>query len=200
MFFRNENPQQFLRYYPAVSTIIIINTILFLAMLSPSLRQLIYGLGVGSNFHVAQGQYWRIVTPIFLHGGFSHFVFNSFSLVIFAPALELMLGKWRFLGLYFFSGILGNLATFFLGGLAYNYHLGASGAVYGLLGFYLALITWRPHVIDPHSSQIIKTMLIFGAIYTVIVPNINIYAHLFGFLAGMMMGHFILQKPSRSSR
>lgn len=195
MFVRNESFQQFIRFYPTVSAIIGLNALLYLTVLFPPVHSFVYNLGVGSNLHVAAGQYWRLLTPVFLHANFTHFLFNNFSLVIFAPALEIMLGRYRFLLLYIGAGVLGNVGTYYAGGLGYNFHLGASGAVYGILGFYLSMILFRQHLLDSSSSQVIKVFLVFGAIYSIIMPNINIYAHFFGFLAGLMFGHFLLQQP-----
>src|SRR5690625_2698943 len=135
MFFRNESFKDFIRFYPVVTTIVAINLILWLLIYFPNpLSDIIYWGGIGSNTAIAYGQYWRLVTPIFLHSpqGISHILFNSFSLVLFGPALEQMIGKFKFGFVYLFTGIVGNVFTYLVG--VSELHLGASGAVYGLLG------------------------------------------------------------------
>ena len=194
LFLRNESFSQFTRSYPIVTYIIGIHTVLFLlSVITPAFYFLYFHrLGIGYNAAVAAGEWWRLVTPIFLHGGFSHFILNSFSLVIFGPALERMLGHVRFLGAYLFAGIVGNLATFFLHPGHYL-HLGASGAIYGLLGLYFYMKLHRKDLIDPQSAQIITIFLVIGLIYS-FMPNINIASHLFGFLAGFLGGWIIIKR------
>lgn len=193
MFVRRESFQQFIRSYPIVTWILGINTFLFLlSFLLPSTYFLIERWGIGWNAAVSAGEYWRLITPIFLHGGFGHFFFNSFSLIIFGPALETILGRVKFLGLYMFAGILGNVGTF-LFEEGHYFHLGASGAIYGLLGLYLYMRFFRQDLIDPGSAQIITTMLVVGAIYTFVMPNINLLGHLFGFIGGAVLGPIIFR-------
>lgn len=104
MFSRTESFQQFIRYYPVVSVIILIHILLFLVTSIPFFpNDWIFGLFAGVNFYIAEGELWRFVTPIFLHSGFVHMLFNSFSLVLFGPGLELMLGKTKFILLFILS-------------------------------------------------------------------------------------------------
>ncbi|MBS4026158.1 MAG: rhomboid family intramembrane serine protease [Clostridia bacterium] len=193
LFVRRESFQQFISYYPVVTGIAAVNTLLFFISFIPSLYHLVYGFGVGSNILVGQGELWRLLTPVFLHGNFSHFLFNTFSLVILAPALERMLGIKKFLSFYLLAGIAGNVGTFLVAGANYT-HLGASGAIYGLLGLYLYLSLYRQDLIDPQSAQLVKVMLVVGVIYSFIMPNINFYAHLFGFLAGLGGGWLVFTR------
>jgi rhomboid protease GluP len=193
LFVRRESFQQFIRFYPIVTWILGINTFLFLlSFLLPSVYLPIQRWGIGYNAAVAAGEYWRLITPIFLHGGFGHFFFNSFSLIIFGPALETILGRIKFLGLYMFAGILGNVGTF-LFEEGHYFHLGASGAIYGLLGLYLYMRFFRQDLIDSGSAQIITTILVVGAIYTFVMPNINLLGHLFGFIGGAVLGPIIFR-------
>lgn len=194
MFIRTENFKDFLRFYPLVSGIVAINVLLWLitAVFSLPIGRLIYELGIGINALVDQGQYWRLVTPIFLHGGLFHLVFNSFSLVLFGPALEQMLGKFKFLLAYLLTGIAGNFFTYFINPEAFYFHLGASGALYGLFGIYAYMTVFRKDLIDPSSAQIITVILVIGLIMTFLRPNINVYAHVFGFIAGVALGPAIL--------
>ncbi len=199
MFVRNEDFGTFLRNYPIVSGIVAIHLILFLWMfLFPSFGgNLIYILGIGHNLSVAQGELWRLVTPIFMHVTAGHFIFNSFSLVLFGPALEKLLGKWRFIGIYLLSGILANIATYYLGGLSYSLHLGASGAIFGLFGVYLYMSFYRKDLIDRDNSQVVMTIIVIGLIMTFVNVRINIYAHIFGFIAGAALAPIFLAKVRR---
>lgn len=82
-------------------------------------------------------QIWRLVTSIFLHSGFEHFFFNALSLFFFAPVLERTAGKKEFYKIFFSGGIVGGLlylALIFAGFSPPVPALGASGAIYALLG------------------------------------------------------------------
>lgn len=182
-----------MKLYPIVSTLVIIHFVLwFIDFLKLPIAMDIYLFGVGSNFHVALGEYWRLVTPIFLHLDLTHALFNSFSLVIFGPALEQMLGKVRFLIAYFGAGIIGNIATYIFEPLQYT-HLGASGAIYGILGMYIFMVVFRKHLIDYGSRQIVTTILIFGVLMSLVGRNINIVAHFGGFAGGFILAPLVLR-------
>jgi membrane associated rhomboid family serine protease len=183
-----------MKLYPVVSTIIIIHLILWLftGFFQFEIGEVIYQFAVGHNLLVALGQYWRLVTPIFLHVDLMHFLFNSFALVLFGPALEQMLGKLKFIIAYLATGIIANIATFLLEPPLYQ-HLGASGAIYGLFGIYIFMVVYRKHLIDYTSSRMITTILIIGIIMTFVGSNINIVAHLIGFAAGFAIAPLVLR-------
>src|SRR5699024_4839915 len=130
MFIRTEKSiKDFIHFYPVVSTLVIINIVLFLltdviplptieavqqcTITNPSTlaKQLYDGCMVCTPL-VTHDDYWRLVTAVFLLGGLPHVPFNSFALVLFAPPLGQMLGKIKFVTLYFIAGIIGNVGTY----------------------------------------------------------------------------------------
>jgi rhomboid protease GluP len=188
MFTRTENFREFIRYYPVVSIIVGVHILLYLLTIFPVFpNRLLFEKLAGVNLYIAEGEYWRLVTPIFLHSGFPHMLFNSFSLVLFGPALERIIGKKKFVILYFTAGIAANIATFLLKPLTFI-HVGSSGAIFGLLGFYMALVLFKSHLLSRQNTQIILTISAIGLIMTFVQPNINITAHIFGFIAGIVTG------------
>ncbi len=196
MFIRNERSiKEFMKLYPIVSTLIIIHLVLWVIIdfLQLSIGMDIYYFGVGNNFSVSLGEYWRLVTPIFLHGDLTHVLFNSFALVLFGPALEQMLGKGKFIFAYLGAGIIGNIGTYFLEPLEYT-HLGASGAIYGLFGIYIFMVLFRKHLIDQNSSQMVMTIFIIGVLMSFVGGNINIVAHLTGFAGGFILAPLVLHR------
>ena len=84
------------------------------------------------NGFILEGEWWRIITSMFLHGGFMHVLFNMFSLFLFGPELEKIAGKTRFLAIYLLAGIGGGLATLLTQNMMYA-SVGASGAIFGIL-------------------------------------------------------------------
>ena len=192
MFTRTENFRTFLRFYPIISILVGIHILLWLIIFLPIPGgRLVLEQMVGFNFWIAEGQYWRLVTPIFVHGSFSHMLFNSFSLVLFGPALERILGKTKFLIAYFGTGIIANIATYMLEPLQFS-HVGSSGAIFGLFGIFVYMVLFRKDLIDQANSQVIVTILVIGLIMTFINPNINVVAHLFGLIAGTIIAPFVL--------
>ena len=188
MFTRTESLRDFIRLYPVISIIITIHILLYLLTALPILpSRFIFELLSGMNLYIVNGDYWRLVTPIFMHAGFAHMLFNSFSLVLFAPALEQLLGKTKFILLYLFTGIAANIATLILEPLTYT-HVGSSGAIFGLFGFYISIIMFRKAMMSRENSQTIMTIAIIAVIMTFVQSNINITAHIFGMLAGFLTG------------
>lgn len=197
MFIRNETFYTFRKNYPIVTSIIAIHFILFSWINLSSWGLLPFGdfifqYGVGYNAAIASGEVWRLVTPIFLHIGVSHVLFNSFSLVLFGPALEKILGKLKFITFYLTTGALANLATFFLTGPLYQ-HLGASGAIFGLFGIYLFMVLNRKDLIDAGNAQIIVVISVIGVVMTFFGSQINVVAHVFGLIAGFLVAPFFLK-------
>lgn len=198
MFIRTERSLgEFIRFYPVVFTIALINIGLWVltGLTSTSLGRMIIDYGIGSNISInVLGQYWRLVTPIFLHADFEHVLFNTFSLILFGPALERLIGKYKFLFVYLIAGIIGNLGTYLLNPMSIIEHLGASGSVYGLFGIYIYMTFFRKDLINSTDGQIVKTIFLLGVIMTVLMPNINVAAHLFGFIGGFIQGPLFLKK------
>ncbi|MEQ6390089.1 rhomboid family intramembrane serine protease [Bacillaceae bacterium S4-13-58] len=188
MFIRTESFYQFRKSYPIVTWLVGIN--LGIWLLTEFVPDLFY-LGAGSNHLIALGEYWRILTPIFLHAGLTHVVFNMFSLVLFGPGLEIMLGKAKFILMYLFAGIVGNIGTLFIGPSYYN-HVGASGAIFGIFGVYIFIVLFRKNLMDQTNSQIVTTIFVISLVMTFFGGNINILGHLFGFIGGFIIAPFVL--------
>ncbi len=194
MFVRHESFRQFIRLYPIITFIAVIHTFLFLLQYLFSsfyFNTLLYWW-IGNNLAVSQGEMWRLVTPIVLHGSVGHFLFNTFALIIFGPALERLLGRYLFISAYLFAGVLGNIGTWLLGPIS-MLHLGASGAIYGLMGLYVYMIFYRRDLIDAQSAQVVIVLLVIGVLHGLFATNINMLAHGFGFLGGMILGPLLLR-------
>jgi rhomboid protease GluP len=188
MFTRTESFREFIRLYPIVSFIVAIHIVLYLFTVLPFFPNYWFmETFAGVNLYIIQGEVWRLITPTFMHSGFSHMLFNSFSLVLFGPALERMLGKGRFLLVYLISGIIANVATLMFEPLTYT-HVGSSGAIFGLFGYYIAIILFRKKWLSNENTQIILTICVISLVMTFLQPNINIIAHLFGLLGGFLIG------------
>lgn len=194
MFVRREGFHQFIQMYPVVTSIIVLNTILFLLVNLPFVpsHYIINNL-LGINLYIKEGEIWRLITPIFLHSSFTHFLFNTFTIVIFGPAVELLLKPLRFSFFYLLCGIGSNILTFMIKPLTYS-HLGASGAIFGLLGFFIYCLLYHKYILTHQESQMIKVFTIIALAITFLQANINITAHLTGFTIGFFITPLLLRK------
>lgn len=197
MFNRNENLSQYIKLYPVIAVLIGINLIVFLFGLLPSVNYMIFQLGAANNYLISDGQYWRIITSMFIHADFLHLLFNMFGLYVFGPELERIAGKLRFITIYLLSGILANVATFVIEPLNYT-SVGASGAIFGIFGAYLALVYYTRKTM-PQFKQLILPLVGISVMMTFIQPNINITAHLAGLAVGFLIGFYQFH-PKRISR
>lgn len=202
MFMRYENLGQYLRLYPVVSALIVINIVVYAAMWivgSPYNAVTLVEFGAQVNAPPYDTQYWRLITAMFLHGSFEHILFNCFALFVFIPPMERILGKLRFIGLYVCSGIAGGLLSQWLyTGLVVS--VGASGAIYGIFGAFACLFLLRKHLFDKGSRTTLTVMLVMGFLYSVLIPQVSLFGHLGGFLGGFILMALLLYTKRSAHR
>ena len=95
------------------------------------------------NGLIAEGEWWRVITSMFLHAGFIHVLFNMFSLFLFGPELEKIAGKMRFLDDTLFPGIFGVAATYATQDADYASVGASAGTLYGIFGAFGSLFITR---------------------------------------------------------
>lgn len=128
---------------------------------------------------VADGQYWRLITSGFMHGGILHLAFNMYALYWLGGMLEPSLGRARFLALYFSSLLAGTFGALLFAPNALT--VGASGAVFGLMA--AAFVLQRLRGMDPMALGI-GPVILFNLAFTFLIPNISIGGHIGGLVGG----------------
>jgi rhomboid protease GluP len=150
--------------------------------------ELLYRFGSGYSPVTLAGEWWRIVTPVFLHGGILHFFFNSYVLLQLGPVVEDELGTERFWVLYLLCGIAGSAASQFARPVN---TVGASGALMGMMGL-LLVHGWRTG--GARGEALRQSMLRFAVyilIFSLLVRDIDHLNHAGGFLCGATAGLFV---------
>ena len=138
---------------------------------------------------VATGAPWQLLTSMFTHVEVFHIGFNMLALWILGPQLEMVLGRARYLGLYLLSGLVGSVAVYWLSGQA-TPTLGASGAIFGLMGALLVLA----YKVRADLSQLL-TWIGLNAALTFFGSGISWQGHLGGFIGGVALAGVIAYAP-----
>ncbi len=179
------------------STLIVVNIGAFLAELATGGAALgIFG-GSTSNtvvlrfggfwFAILNGEYYRLLTSAFLHVGFLHIALNMYMLYLLGPAVEQLVGWWRFLLLYLVCAVGGSA-------LAAAFHqsgIGASGAVFGLFSALYVMLRHRRR----DTSQI-TALIVINLVFSFAVPGIGYWAHLGGLVSGAIAAASYAYSPS----
>lgn len=150
--------------------------------------------GAKVNGLVAQGQWWRLITPIFVHIGWQHILINSLTLYFMGQQLEFLYGPLKFIGLYLLSGIGGNLMSFAFGSSA-SLSAGASTSLFGLFGLYVTLgLIFRKNEVIRQWSQQFLLLIILNLGTDIFMGGIDIWGHIGGALTGCLLG-FVISVP-----
>jgi membrane associated rhomboid family serine protease len=141
----------------------------------------------GGLIGVAVGQYWRLVTAMFLHAGILHIAFNAYALWIFGTVVEQELGTMRFLLIYFVTGLVAGAASFAFGPDAVG--VGASGAIFGIFGAFVTYNYRRRHLaLAAARLRAAVTLVVLNMVLALSIPGIDWRAHVGGFFAGLFAG------------
>ncbi len=139
---------------------------------------------------VAAGEWWRVLTSGFLHANLLHIGFNGYLAFQLGRMLEAPMGSSRLLAVYL-AGLFGGSAGALL--LSYNaLTIGASGAVFGLMG--AALVGLRRAGVNPWTSQI-GSLVILNLVFTFVIPNVSVGGHIGGLAAGAAAGWVVFRVP-----
>ena len=172
-------------------------------------RRVAYLFGDKENDLIRAGQWWRLITPIFLHGNWEHLFANSLTLVLFGMPMERIYGARKYFLIYMLAGIAGNVSSYWFSTAS---SLGASGALYGLMGAGLVFPLRFKRYIDPRARKAFLTQLSVAFIINLglnIWPNTGLNldksAHIGGMIGGglaalLWMPDVLEEEPASPAR
>lgn len=168
-------------------SVFIIMVIKGVNILSPNIESLIIW---GANLRplTVGGDLWRLLTSCFLHGGIIHLLFNMYALLYIGIILEPIIGKSRFLSAYLLTGIAGSMASIWHNELTTS--VGASGAIFGMYGVFLALLT-TDFIEKNARKQLLVSIIVFVSfnLMSGVRGDIDNAAHIGGLLSGIIIGY-----------
>lgn len=183
---KNSQLMQVTNFPLLVVFLIVINIILFIFEIQGGdISLYIYKYGINGLFILSDGQLYRIFTYMFFHGNIEHLLVNCLSLYIFGSKVEKYCGRAKTLAIYAVAGIAGGLmsACFNTG-----FSIGASGAVFGLIGSLFAITKKTGKQIDGLSYMAIAVLTIVSIGMGLLEPQIDNFGHIGGLIGGFIMG------------
>ena len=151
--------------------------------------QVLIDFGALSAPLVVDGEYWRLFTAMFLHAGIMHILANSLSLFIFGQIVERTYGHGRFVLVYLLAGLFGSVASLSLNSTAVG--VGASGAVFGIVGALAAYFVANRRVMGDLGRQNLMGLLMLvgiNVVFGLTSPGIDNWAHMGGLASGFLLG------------
>lgn len=179
---------------PVTVALVVVNVLVFLLLTATggsedSLN--LYRWGAKYGPAIADGEWWRLVLPIFMHIGFFHVLTNSIGLLIFGSMAERFLGSPAYLAIYLVTGILGNVASFVAGP---NLGAGASGAVFGIIGAFGIYLVLNRKVMGDVARQALTSVafiVVLNIGIGLVSSGIDNAAHIGGLLGGLFMAYLV---------
>ena len=146
-------------------------------------------MGLKVNELILDGQYWRLLTPMFLHGSILHLGFNMYALYIFGPGLERYYKHGRFLILFFLGGFAGNVFSFMFSA---SPSLGSSTAIFGLLAAEGVFLYQNQKVFGGVARRALNNIIMIAIVNFIIglSPGIDNWGHMGGLLGGAIFAWF----------
>jgi membrane associated rhomboid family serine protease len=189
---RAVKPPRIVRRVPGGASAGLVTKILIAANLAVYLVTAVQGNGLnspgGSLFdkwflygpYVHDGDWWRLITAAFLHANIIHIAFNMFALYVIGTPVEQYLGRVRYLGLYFVSGLAGSAGALVVTPNALT--VGASGAIFGILGAML-ILEWQA---TGKLGGNAMSMIVINLVLSFTIAGISIGGHIGGLIGGIL--------------
>jgi len=169
--------------------------------------QALMALGANQAARVWNGEWWRLVASMFLHDGLLHIAFNGWALYQLGSLFELWLGSPRLLLTYLAAGVSGSLASVlwntYGGGDPLRPSVGASGAIFGLLGALIAFLLRRRSRLTPLAKSLLTQLLFWAGVNVVMGISVRLIdnaAHMGGLAAGLLLGLAFRDETERDPR
>ncbi|WP_026882717.1 rhomboid family intramembrane serine protease [Clostridium akagii] len=188
-----ENQSDYLFTY----IIIGINIVVFLisAYLSGNIfnidSNVLISMGAKENSLISNGEYYRLLTSEFLHAGIVHITMNMYSLYIVGKLVEKIYGKSRYIVIYIVSAIGASTLSYLFSN---SMSIGASGAIFGIMGATLVMAYKLRDRIGKGFLKNVIAVIVINLIFSVSVPNIDLFAHLGGFISGTILSWLLYKE------
>lgn len=189
----NSNPAwDFISTAPVTSFLLITNVSVFALLQitsggSDSTAVNLYRWGAKYGPAIQDGEWFRLIAPVFLHAGIFHLLLNIFALFIFGPRLERLFGPIAFSVTYMISGLFGVVASYwFYPALG----VGASGAIFGIVGAYAIYLLINRQLLGEEARQMLVSLgmiIAINVVFGFLVAGIDQAAHMGGLAAGVVM-------------
>ena len=165
--------------------IIVLNLMVFLYGMLHSNDELINIFG--NNYELVQkGQFYRLLTCMFVHGSIMHLLLNMYALYTIGPVVERYYGKSKYIFIYLVSGLLGSVfSSVFMS--AGSISIGASGAIFGLLGSICYFTYYYRATLQGILRESIVPVIVINLIIGFILPSVDLVAHIGGLLGGILV-------------
>lgn len=189
-----ERLKEFVKSYPMTATFLAISLFVFVLMqlfypLAATQAGVIYQFGGMLGVAIAwdPSQLWRLVSPIFVHIGWSHLLFNGFSIYLIGRQVEALYGSVRFGLIYLLSGIMGNAFV-----MVWTPEVVSAGASTSLYGLFLLMALLRYRANHPYLQAVgnqFMGLLWMNLLLTFLVPDISLAGHLGGAVGGLLSAY-----------
>lgn len=179
-----------------VDYLVLINIVIFVISTFGEIitsSNLLMQLGAKINYKIADYEYYRLITPMFLHADVFHLIFNSFALFTIGRNVEIALGKTKFLIIYLVSVLFGTMGSFVFND---NISIGASGGIFGLIGAMLFISLLYPDSMKKLLQKDIVTLIVINLVLGFTNPRIDNAAHISGLIGGVLIS-FSLGYPNQ---
>ncbi len=147
---------------------------------------------------VQEGEWWRLITAMFLHGGMTHLLMNMFSLYIIGRPMELYFSPKSYLSIYLLTGLLGGMVSICFH--PFSVGIGASGAIFGVFGALSGYFFAYRRELGDNAKGFMKDFAIIIGINLILgfsIPNIDVSAHAGGLISGLIGGFIVAKHPDR---
>ncbi|MED4070559.1 rhomboid family intramembrane serine protease [Priestia endophytica] len=152
--------------------------------------------GAKHNELLLEGEWWRLITPIFLHIGLLHLLMNSIALYYVGTVVERIYGSSRFLLIYLIAGVSGTIGSFLF---SPTVSAGASGAIFGCFGALLFFGYKSPKIFFDTLGTNVIMLVLFNIVFGFVVPGIDNAGHLGGLIGGFVAAGAV-QLPKKQSK
>ena len=174
--------------------LIITNLLIYMMVLSQgplNIDSLLQFGAISPERILEHGEYYRLLTAMFLHGNFTHLFFNMFSLYVFGSRVERYYGTTAFGIIYVVSGLVASVSSLLF---SQSVSVGSSGAIFGLFSACFLITFLFKRSVDGLSYQAIFPMLLINLGIGFVIPQIDNFGHLGGLVAGLILGYFFCRR------
>lgn len=147
------------------------------------------------------GQYYRLVTCMFLHFGIYHLFYNMFLLIFIGDTLEKTIGKFRYVLIYLVGGVAGNVLSLLSDMHSGDYAVsaGASGAIFAVLGALIWIVFRNQGNLEGYSSERLILMTVLTVAQGFLIGGVDNYAHIGGLITGFLLAVLLYRKKTAAS-